>query len=89
MVLRLRLRGRVQGVSFRWFARDVARELGLLGRVRNLRDGSVEIEVAGEPERVETFKARVRQGPPGAVVASLHEERLAAEPGWDSFEIDH
>lgn len=86
---RLRLRGRVQGVGYRWFARGVARELGLVGRVRNLRDGSVEIEVAGEPERVETFKARVRQGPPGAVVAGLDEERLAAEPAWNSFEIDH
>ena len=89
VALRLRLRGRVQGVSFRWFVRGVARELGLTGRVRNLRDGSVEIEVAGEPERVETFKARVRQGPPGAVVAGLDEERLAAEPAWNSFEIDH
>lgn len=89
VALRLRLRGRVQGVGFRWFVRGVARELGLVGRARNLRDGSVEIEVAGEPERVEELKARVRQGPPGAAVASLHEERLAAEPDWDSFKIDH
>jgi len=89
VALRMRLRGRVQGVGFRWSARAVARELGLVGRVRNLRDGSVEIEVAGEPERVEELKAWLRQGPPGAAVASLHEERLAAEPEWDSFEIDH
>jgi len=89
VALRLRLRGRVQGVGFRWFVRRVARELGLAGRVRNLRDGSVEIEVAGDPERVEELKARVRQGPPGAAVAGLHEERLAAEPDWESFEIDH
>ena len=89
VALRLRQRGRVQGVGFRWFVRRVARELGLAGRVRNLRDGSVEIEVAGDPERVEELEARVRQGPPGAAVAGLHEERLAAEPDWDSFEIDH
>ena len=89
VALRLRLRGRVQGVGFRWFVRGVARELGLAGRVRNLRDGSVEIEVAGDPESVEELKARVRQGPPGAAVAGLHEERLAAEPGWDGFQIDH
>lgn len=89
VALRLRLRGRVQGVGFRWFVRGVARELGLAGRVRNLRDGSVEIEVAGDPESVEELKARVRQGPPGAAVAGLHEEPLAAQPGWDGFEIDH
>jgi acylphosphatase len=89
VALRMRLRGRVQGVGFRYFARGAARELGLVGRVRNLRDGSVEIEVAGEPERLEQLKARMRQGPPGAAVAGLHEERLAAEPDWDSFEIDH
>jgi acylphosphatase len=89
VALRLRLRGRVQGVGFRWFVRAEARELGLAGRVRNLRDGSVEIEVAGEPERVEELKARVRQGPPGAAVAGLHEERLGAEPDWDGFQIDH
>jgi len=88
VALRLRLHGHVQGVGFRWFVRHVARELGLAGRVRNLRDGSVEIEVTGDAERVEELKARVRQGPPGAAVAGLHEERLAAGPGWDSFEID-
>jgi acylphosphatase len=89
VALRLRLRGHVQGVGFRWFVRGVARELGLAGRVRNLRDGSVEIEVAGDPERVEKLITRVRQGPPGAAVAGLDQERLAAEPDWDSFEIDH
>ncbi len=89
VALRLRLRGRVQGVGFRWFVRGAARGLGLAGRVRNLRDGSVEIEVAGDPESVEELKARVRQGPPGAAVAGLHEERLAAQADWDGFEIDH
>ena len=89
VALRMRLGGRVQGVGFRYFARGAARQLGLVGRVRNLPDGSVEVEVAGDPERVEELKARLRQGPPGAAVAGLHEEKLAAEPEWDSFEIDH
>jgi acylphosphatase len=84
----MRLRGRVQGVGFRYFVRGVARELGLVGRVRNLPSGEVEIEVAGEPERVEKFKGWVRRGPPGAAVAGLSEERLSAEPAWDRFEID-
>ena len=88
IAVRLRLRGRVQGVGFRYFTRGVARELGVVGRVRNLPDGDVEIEAAGEPERVEEFKTWMRQGPPGAVVAGLHEEPLATVPAWDRFDID-
>ena len=88
IAVRLRLRGRVQGVGFRYFTRGVARELGVVGRVRNLPDGDVEIEAAGEPERVEEFKTWMRQGPPGAAVAGLHEEPLATVPAWDRFDID-
>ena len=46
---RIRLGGRVQGVGFRWYTRREAQELGLPGRVRNLPDGGVEVEVAGDP----------------------------------------
>jgi acylphosphatase len=88
VALRLRLRGRVQGVGFRYFTRSVARELGLVGRVRNLPDGHVEIDVAGEAEKVEEFKAWMRQGPPGAAVVGVHEEPLPADPPWERFEID-
>ncbi len=48
--------GTVQGVGFRWFTRGAARELGVAGRVRNLRDGSVEIEAAGEPEALDRLQ---------------------------------
>jgi acylphosphatase len=89
VALRLWLRGRVQGVGFRYYTRGVARELGLTGRVRNLHDGRVEVEVAGDAERVEEFKARMRQGPPGAVVTALDEEPLAAAPDGNRFEIEH
>lgn len=90
IAVRLQLRGRVQGVSFRWFTLRLARRLGLAGRVRNLPDGGVEIEVAGEQAQVEDFKAAVRQGPPGAVVATMREQPLRPEDAaWESFEIDH
>ncbi len=86
---RIRVSGRVQGVGFRWFTRQAAQDLGgLTGRVRNLPDGRVEVEVAGDPERLEAFRGRLLQGPAGAWVAGLEEEELSAVPAWDGFKID-
>ena len=86
--VRLRLKGRVQGVGFRWFARQAARELGVAGRVRNLPDGSVEALAAGDPATLASFRERLRQGPPGARVQEIEEQELATVPDWDGFEID-
>ncbi|HKV12689.1 MAG TPA: acylphosphatase [Thermoanaerobaculia bacterium] len=85
---RLWVSGRVQGVGFRWFTRKVARELGLSGRVRNLPDGRVEVEVAGDPQKLDAFRERLRQGPPGSRVTRLDEQEMTADPAWDGFEID-
>jgi acylphosphatase len=86
---RIWVSGRVQGVGFRWFTRQAARELGgLAGRVRNLPDGRVEIEVAGESDRLEAFRARLRQGPPGARVTGLEEQEIILVPAGDGFVID-
>ena len=87
--LRIRLTGRVQGVGFRWFTRRAAQELGLTGRVRNLPDGRVEVEVAGTPERLDAFRERLRQGPRGSHVTGLEEEELPQAPAWEGFVIDH
>ena len=88
-VLRIRLTGRVQGVGFRWFTRRAAQELGLKGRVRNLPDGRVEVEAAGDSERLDAFRERLRQGPPGSRVAGLEEQELTFVPDWEGFVIDH
>ncbi|HEX6904346.1 MAG TPA: acylphosphatase [Thermoanaerobaculia bacterium] len=85
---RMWVNGRVQGVGFRWFTRKVAQELGLTGRVRNLPDGRVEAEAAGEPERLEAFRAWLRQGPPGSHVTDLVEQEISPVPDWDGFVID-
>jgi len=85
---RFRVSGQVQGVGFRWFTREAARELGLAGRVRNLPDGRVEIAAVGEPERLEAFRERLRQGPPGARVTGIEEEEIPSVPQWDGFVID-
>ncbi len=66
--VRLRIIGRVQGVWFRGWAIDQARELDLHGWVRNRRDGSVEAVVSGSADLVEEMVARCRIGPAAAAV---------------------
>lgn len=55
--------GAVQGVGFRYTARDAARRVGVTGWVRNLSDGSVETMCEGERECLVRFLAAIRQGP--------------------------
>jgi acylphosphatase len=69
--------GRVQGVGFRWFAREAARGLGLRGAVRNLVDGRVEAHAAGPAEALARFAETLRRGPRGSWVVELVEEELA------------
>jgi len=83
--IHLEIRGRVQGVGFRWFVQETARELGLSGWVSNRRDGSVELAAAGAEEALEKLRTAVRNGPPGAVVQTVNdlpapEERTLPKP---------
>ncbi|MCB9914759.1 MAG: acylphosphatase [Planctomycetes bacterium] len=63
--------GRVQGVGFRYFAQAEAERLGLDGWVRNLPDGRVEFEAAGEERALEAFLAWLRKGPTFAHVSGV------------------
>jgi acylphosphatase len=74
---RLIIHGRVQGVGFREALIDTARAGGVVGWVRNRRDGSVEAFVQGEPQAVERAIAWCRAGPPTAWVTGLD---IAEEP---------
>ncbi len=67
----LRVYGRVQGVFFRSTMRDVAKELGISGWVRNLPDGSVEAVVEGERGKVEKIIEWAHRGPPLARVEKV------------------
>ena len=64
----IRVKGVVQGVGFRFYVRRVARDLGLVGYVRNSADGSVELEAEGEPSGVSALIDAVDKGPSGAFV---------------------
>ena len=76
---KLRIHGEVQGVWYRAWSAEAARELGLRGWVRNRRDGTVEMLVHGEPDAVERMIARCREGPPAARVARIDVEATTEE----------
>jgi acylphosphatase len=78
--------GEVQGVWFRESCRRQAVAAGVTGWVRNLRDGSVEAVLEGDPDAVERVMAWMGVGPPHAVVAHLDAH---AEPprGETSFAV--
>jgi acylphosphatase len=82
--VRIRISGRVQGVWFRAWTAEQARELGLSGWVRNRRDGSVEALFSGPEAAVRIMIGRCWQGPPAARVERIVEEPEAAtlSPGF-------
>lgn len=69
--IHLEIRGRVQGVGFRWYVMRIAQELGLAGWIRNGPDGIVELAAAGEPDALTRLEAAVSAGPPGARVEEV------------------
>jgi acylphosphatase len=81
------VRGRVQGVGFRWFVREAARSAALSGWVRNRQDGAVEIEAEGPTAKLESFRKLVARGPDGAQVTSVDEVEVSAESLAQPFTI--
>ena len=81
------MRGRVQGVGFRYTAREAASECAVSGWVRNLPDGSVEIVAQGLPDAVARMREWARRGPRSAAVSGVHAEDLASDPELRGFEI--
>ena len=79
--------GRVQGVGFRFFARETALRENLHGWVRNLANGSVEAAVEGEADAVEHFEQALRHGPRGARVEQLTIEHTVPDERDTGFAI--
>lgn len=73
------VRGRVQGVGFRFFVEREARQLGLSGYVKNLRNGNVEVLGIGPSLRLEELKRRLEFGPRSARVETVSEETVAPD----------
>lgn len=74
-----RVRGRVQGVGFRWNTVQQGRSLGLEGSVWNCADGTVEVHARGRPEALERLGDWLSVGPRGARVEAV--EDIEAGPG--------
>lgn len=82
--VRLIVKGRVQGVGYRWWAIGQARRLGLDGWVRNRADGSVELLAIGVEAALEALAAACRRGPQAAAVSSV-ETQEAGDDGSTGF----
>lgn len=80
------VRGRVQGVGYRYFVLRQADALGVSGHARNRADGAVEVVAEAEDAVLATFEARLREGPAFAEVTGVEREAIAGR-GSGGFHI--
>lgn len=81
------IRGRVQGVGFRYFTQAAAVREGVHGWVRNSPDGRVEVAAEGEADAIERFERQIRRGPAGARVDHVAAAEEHAAGGHTAFTI--
>ena len=82
------VRGRVQGVGFRWFVEREAHILSIAGWVRNNADGSVEVLAQGTRDQLSGLRSRLRAGPRAARVDAVEESETKPADGIVSFRIE-
>ena len=80
-----RIEGRVQGVGFRFFARQAANDFGITGYVRNLPDGSLEVVAECEEDVLREFLETLREGPRAARVTDVQVSWGAPTGMYDRF----
>ena len=85
----MRVSGKVQGVFYRDFAKLEAEKIGILGYVKNLGDGTVEIVAEGEDAALKKFLASCRKGPLMAFVKNVGFTEAEATNEFESFDIRH
>jgi len=82
------VRGRVQGVGFRWFVEREALTIGVAGWVRNNYDGSVEVLATGSREQLSVLRRKLREGPRAARVDEVDESDAQPVEGLNTFRIE-
>jgi acylphosphatase len=83
----LRIFGRVQGVSFRYYVKKFAGALAIGGHIKNLDDGSVEVVAEGDESNIKKLIEFCRRGPEWAHVESMEVSEEAPTKEFKSFEI--
>ena len=84
---RFLVRGRVQGVGFRWFVEREAHILQVAGWVRNKHDGSVEVLAMGTREQLAGLRSRLQEGPRAARIDHVEESEAEPVDGLTSFQV--
>ena len=79
--------GRVQGVGFRYSVRQIAKGFSVTGSVRNLPDGRVELQVAGDDDEVGAFLKAIRESELCDLIKNESQHQLATPPATRGFEI--
>jgi len=84
---RFLVRGRVQGVGFRWFVEREAHILQIAGWIRNNPDGTVEVLAQGTRDQLAGLHSRLREGPRAARVDQVEVSDAEPTPGLASFQV--
>ena len=82
------IKGRVQGVGFRYFADRWASQLGIVGYVKNLWDGNVEVYAIGDAVALEQMKLQLAEGPRSARVTAVEESDEPVDGRYNRFIIE-
>ena len=88
-VLKAKVCGKVQGVWFRKYALDSARDIGVVGMVKNLVDGTVLVNASGKDENLRKFKELLENGSPNSRVDKIDYSWEDSSVEYSTFEIEY
>ena len=88
-VLKAKVSGKVQGVWFRKYALDSARDIGVVGMVKNLVDGTVLVNASGKDENLRKFKELLENGSPNSIVDKIDYSWEDSSVEYSTFEIEY
>ena len=88
-VLKAKVCGKVQGVWFRKYALDSARDIGVVGMVKNLVDGTVLVNVSGDDENLRKFKELLKNGSPNSRIDKIDYSWEVSSVEYSTFEIEY
>ena len=88
-VLKAKVSGKVQGVWFRKYTLDSARDIGVVGMVKNLVDGTVLVNASGKNENIRKFKELLENGSPNSRVDKIDYSWEDSSFEYSTFEIEY